>query len=260
MRGDFSGWLWALKLGAALNLALIAWTLAIPAPDPRVVVPALILLGVSAFRCLFPNRYLHNVVFHDTALSSIFATRLLATLSEVAYIYQFSVVLRVLNPEGVAWVDALSAYMVVQVVVSQGFVWSAIATHRLGLYFYEELGWLGIFAANTLASAWLLATTEPAGDGGLLLWLNLVFGALYLPWQVLHLRSLRGEAGGGDGGVPWREGLRDALRERSPRTDAASWGGAIGLTWMVAYWATLIPLWVYTVARVVSQLAPPALG
>ena len=45
--------------------------------------------------------------------------------------------------------------MVVQVVISQGFVWGAILTERLALYFYEELGWAIIFAANTIASAYL---------------------------------------------------------------------------------------------------------
>ncbi|MDJ0785409.1 MAG: hypothetical protein QNK05_01300 [Myxococcota bacterium] len=250
MPKDFSLPLFGLKLGAAVNLALLYWTLGLESPDPHAVIPAWILLCVSAFRCLFPNRYLHNVVFHDTPLSSIFLTRLLATFSEVAYIYQFSHVIRVLNVDGAGWIDALSWLMVVQVVVSQGFVWTAIGTRRLGLYFHEELGWFVIFAANTLASAVLLATAGELGDGRVLLVLNVGFGAFYLPWQVLHLRSLRAEATPGH--VSWASGLGDALRERNRRTDAASWGGWIGLTWMVAYWATLIPAWVTAIAVILS--------
>ena len=57
-----------------------------------------------------------------------------------------------------------------QVVISQAFVWSAILTKRLHLYFYEELGWLVIFAANTAAStesdALVAAGAEPAGGAG----------------------------------------------------------------------------------------------
>jgi hypothetical protein len=247
--------LWLLKLGALVNLYLIARTLGLPTFDLHVVVPALILLAVSAFRCLFPNRYVHNVVFHDSAFSSIFATRLLATFAEVAYIYQFSYVLRVLNVESLRWIDGLSWLMVAQVVISQGFVWIAILTRRLGLYFYEELGWLTIFAANTIASAWLYATTDAPGDGRILLQLNLLFGACYLPWQVFHLRSLRvGARTDAERAEPvrWEQGLRDSIYERQRRTDAAAWGGFIGLTWMVAYWATVIPVWVHYVARVVS--------
>ena len=251
MSSDVSLFLWLLKLGALVNLALLFGTLGLPAPDPQAVVPAQILLAVSAFRCLFPNRYLHNVVFHDTALSSIFLTRVLATCSEVAYIFLFSHVIRVLNTGRVGWVDALSWLMVAQVVVSQGFVWSAIGTRRLGLYFYEELGWFVIFVANTIASGYLYATVGTLGDARILIQLNLLFGAVYLPWQVFHLRSLRAEVT--PGSVNWTEGLRDAIHERNRRTDAGSWGGLIGLTWMVAYWAALIPIWVSYIATVVSE-------
>jgi len=241
-----------LKTGALVNLALLFGTLGLATPDPHAVIPAQILLAVSAFRCLFPNRYLHNIVFHDTPLSSIFLTRLLATFSEVAYIYQFSHVIRVLNVDGLGWVDALSWLMVAQVVVSQGFVWSAIGTRRLGLYFYEELGWLVIFAANTIASAYLYGTANTLGEGRVLILLNLLFGAVYLPWQIFHLRSLRAETT--PGSVSLSTGLRDAIQQRNRRTDAASWGGLIGLTWMVAYWASLIPIWTYTIAVVISGL------
>ena len=257
MPSDFTTLLWLLKLGALVNVCFIASVVAIATPDPHVVVPGLILLAVSAFRCLFPNRYLDNVVFHDTPLSSIFLTRVLATFSEVAYIYQFSHVIRVLNVEQIGWVNGLSWVMVVQVVISQGFVWSAILTKRLGLYFYEELGWLIIFVANTTASAFLYAAIDTPDDARILLQLNLLFGAVYLPWQVFHLRSLRAEARAGPGtgsGTPisWREGLGDSVRQRNRRTDAKAWGGLIGLTWMVAYWASLIPMWVHHVASVVS--------
>jgi len=256
MPGDFRVLLWLLKLGAGVNLYLFAGLLVLEKPNLHVWVPGLVLLGVSAFRCLFPNRYLENVVFHDSPLSSIFLTRLLATFSEVAYIYQFSYVLRFLNGGQAAWVDLLSWVMVVQVVISQGFVWSAILTKRLDLYFYEEVGWLVIFAANTAASVSLYVMGGTPADALILLQLNLLFGAGYLPWQVFHLRSLRAEARAGQdesGGVHWRQGLGDALWQRSPRTEASAWGGLIGLTWMLAYWATLIPLWVYQVAKVVSE-------
>lgn len=257
MPADFKHLLWFLKLGALLNLYLIGSLWVLPKVHPQVLIPGLILLGVSAFRCLFPNRYLDNVVFHDTPLSSIFLTRVLATFSEVAYIYQFAYLIRILNFEHIPWVDGLSWLMVVQVLISQGFVWAAILLKRLDLYFYEEVGWFIIFAANSAASAFLYATTSPSATGAGLLQLNLLFGAGYLPWQILHLRSLRGEAHsetGAQGSTTWREGLAHALRQRRPRTDAKSWGGGIGLTWMVAYWASLIPLWVHYIAVSIARV------
>jgi hypothetical protein len=43
-----------------------------------------------------------------------------------------------------------------------------------------------------------------------------------------------------------------ALHTRRPSTLSGDWGGAIGLTWMTAYWASLIPLWIYHVVRVLG--------
>ncbi|MCH2171896.1 hypothetical protein MK489_14015 [Myxococcota bacterium] len=257
MPSDFRTLLWLLKLGVPVNLYFMGRLLSLEAPDPQVVVPGLILLSVSAFRCLFPNRYLDNIVFHDTPLSSIFLTRFLATFSEVAYIYQFSYVIRTVNSDPVLWVNALSWVMVLQVVISQGFVWSAILTRRLHLYVYEELGWLIIFSANTAASTYLYAFGDIANHSLSLLQLNLLFGATYLPWQVFHLRALNieartGRSMGARDSVDWRQGLDDSIRRRNRKTDSTAWGGLIGLTWMVAYWASLIPAWVHHVAVTIS--------
>jgi len=263
MRNDFTFFLWLLKLGALINLCFLANTLALPpgATDAHIVIPAQILFAVSAYRCLFPGRYKDNVVFHDSPLSSTFLTRLLATFVEVAWIYQFSHVIRLLNVDRVGWVDALSWVMVLQVVISQGFVWGAILTRRLALYYYEELGWAVIFAANTIASAYLYATVDTLGGREILIQLNLLFGIVYLPWQFIHVRALRSDARRGaetaepGTGVTWKrlaEGLSESLRVRKRTCDAEAWGGLVGLTWMVSYWATLIPIWVNHVVGVLS--------
>ena len=255
MLRDFTGVLWLLKLGALVNLYLLVETalLASAGADVYVVVPGATLFAVNAYRCLFPVRYEHNIVFHDSIFSSIFVTRVLATFSEVAYIYLFSYVLRLLNTDKAGWVNVLSWLMVAQVVVSQGFVWSAILTDRFELYVYEEAGWFLIFAVNTVASAYLYWTTVVSGGREILLELNLLFGILYLPWQVMHVRSLRANARKNRASTPWSKGLERAIREKNRRTDADAWGGFIGLTWMTAYWATLIPIWTYYIVRALSH-------
>jgi hypothetical protein len=254
MLRDFTAILWLLKFGALLNLCFLVSTglLASGGGDPAVMLPAAILFAVNAYRCLFPVRYEHNVVLHDTIFSSIFVTRLLATFSEVAYIFLFAYVLRLLNVDHTVWVNVLSWLMVAQVVISQGFVWSAILTERFELYVYEELGWFLIFAANTIVSADLYWTVGASGGEAVLLKLNLIFGVLYLPWQVLHLRSLRANAKRNSASTNWLQGLERAIRVKNRRTDADSWGGFIGLTWMTAYWATLIPMWTYYIVRVLG--------
>ena len=257
MPRDFTTFLWALKLGAVLNLWFLVHTLRLPPDriDPHIVVPAQIFFVVSAYRCLFPNRYNDNTVLHDTVLSSSFVTRVLATVSEVAYIYLFSHVLRLLNVDRAGWVDVASWVMVAQVVVSQCFVWGAILTGRRVLYVYEELGWALIFALNTAASAFLYATVDDFGGREILVQLNLVFGLFYLPWQAVHLKSLLTESrrrpGAGTQGVS--EGLSRSIHDRTRRTDAEAWGGIVGLTWMVGYWATLLPAWLHVIVRVVGS-------
>ena len=135
MSGDYTIFLWLLKLGALINLYFLVETLPLTSGDAEahIVLPAQILFAVSAYRCLFPVRYEHNVVFHDSVFSSIFITRLLATFSEVVYIFLFSHVLRLLNVQHVGWVTTLSWLMVAQVLVSEVFVWTAVLTGRLVL-------------------------------------------------------------------------------------------------------------------------------
>ena len=249
MSRDYTVSLWLLKLGALVNLYLLAHT---PAPfaagvDPSLVLPAQIFFVVSLYRCLFPVRYEHNVVFHDSVFSSIFATRLFATIAEIAYIYQFSRVLRLLNVEHVGWLDGVSWLMVAAATISQAFVWAAILTGRLALYFFEELGWLVIFIANTVAAAYLYLTTDAHGGRQALVVTSLVFGAAYLPFQLVHLRSLRAAASKAGSTKVRRlsEGLEQSIRLKNRRTDAVAWGGWVGLLWMTGYWATLIPAWMY---------------
>ncbi len=264
MLRDFATFLWLLKLGALVNLYFFAITLMPPAStaDPHLLVPARILFAVSAFRCLFPNQYKGNVVFHDTPLSSIFLTRLLATFAEIGFVYLLSHVLRRLNVDRVGWVDALSWLMVAQVVISQFCVWGAILTGRLALYFWEELGWAVLVAANAVASLGLWATRDRLGDAAVFLPVNLLFGVVYLAWQVANLRlQIRDARQAGESlrpaiDVPWkqlREGLRRSIHERNPTTDAATWGGLVVLLWMAGYFATLLPLWASQIVSVFSR-------
>jgi hypothetical protein len=263
MFSDFTIFLWLLKIGALVNLYFLANTCALPSgtADAHIVIPAQILFGVSAYRCLFPVGYKDNVVFHDSPFSSIFLTRLLATFAEVAFIYQFSLVIRLLNVDHVGWVNALSWVMVLQVVISQGFVWGAILTERLVFYYYEELGWAIIFAANTIASAFLYTSVDTLGAREILIQLNLLFGVVYLPWQFIHLRALRSDARKRaetiepDTGATWQllaKGLSRCIHVRNRTSDAEAWGRLVGLTWMVSYWATLIPMWLNHVVGVLS--------
>ena len=120
-------------------------------------------------------------------------------------------------------------------------------TERLELYSFEELGWLLIFTANTAAATYLYLAMDVHGGRQALLVTSLVFGAGYLPFQLIHLRGLRAAAtkGGSAQSPRLAEGLKHSISMKNRRTDAAAWGGWVGLLWMTGYWATLIPVWVY---------------
>jgi len=264
MPRDFTIFLWLLKLGALVNLYFLTHTLMPPGrlADPHLLVPAQIFFGVSGFRCLFPNQFKGNVVFHDTPLSSIFLTRLLATFAEVGFVYLLSQVLHRVNVNRLGWVDALAWLLVVQVGISQCFVWGAILTGRLALYFWEELGWAILIAANSVASAGLWSARDALGDAAIFLPINLLFGVVYLSWQVPNLRLQAADARqAGETLRPklhasWKqlgEGLQRSMHERNRTTDAAAWGGFVGLTWMAGYFASLLPMWANQIVAVFSR-------
>ena len=244
--------LWLLKIGALLNIYFYIKSLYSPISDIdlNILLPAQILFIVSAYRCIFPVRYNDNIVLHNSFLSSIFFTRFLATFVEVAYIYQFSYILRLINNSMYVIIDLLAWLMVLHVIISQFFVWIAIICNRKKYYYYEEIGWAIIFIYNSISSLILYISFNLSQQHETLLLLNLLFGIFYLPWQIMHLNTLkvRYEKNIIPLSINWhtiRTGLSRSIKLKNQVSDKNSWGGFIGLTWMICYWATVIPIWVY---------------
>ena len=131
---------------------------------------------------------------------------------------------------------------------------------RIKLYFYEELGWGIIFIINTIASAMLYWTLDNFGERELLLQFNLLFGVVYLPWQLIHLRAIKlrekdqeikGEYHSKLTCPLMKKGLYKAIQVKNLTTQPQAWGGLIGMMWMTAYWASLLPVWIYFIIRTV---------
>ena len=254
--------LWLLKLGSVLNVYFFYQTLNFPLSslESHLLIPAQLLFIVSAYRCFFPVSYATNAVLHNSFLSSIFITRLLATVVEIAYIYQFGYLIRLFNQHEYVFVDIFSWLMVIQVCISQCFVWCAILMGRFKYYYYEEVGWFVIFLLNTIASIILLLTIGLMKNHELLLQINLLFGFLYLPWQFFHLKSLHLRSNNKEvSEKKYRhmsksqiiKGLHKSIKLKIPSTESKDWGGVIGMTWMVSYWATIIPGWLYLIIQTI---------
>ena len=252
-----------LVVGTFLNLWLLQRLNTFEGVPTEAQVPAVIFCVVNGFRCLFPNRYNGNVVLHDTTLSSIFLTRTLATAAEVAWIYQLGWYAReisqssaLIEPFGQNLVNATAWSMVVLCMVAQGFVWLSLLLETVGLMWYEEACWAGIFVLNTGLNVVLLtsgAAGMAVGNRGVGVYISLLYAVPYLVFQIVfHLPDLGRK---GEGNV-WslmsldqlRQGATKALFARNPSSFASAWGGTVGLIWMTVYWVVL-PLWPMYIAE-----------
>ena len=264
-----------LVLGALSNLWLLRRTIGFRGVPPEAQLPALVFCAVNAFRCAFPNRYNGNIVWRDTPLSSIFLTRVLATLAELAWVAQLGWYVRELcrgeGSDGAAPVGPLvggvvggAAWLMVALcAAAQGFVWLALLLETERLMWFEEALWAAIFVLNTAASAALLETgaaDAATGDRGRGVVISLAFALPYLVFQlVFHLPHIAwdggGSGGGGGGGAlslvslgQLRRGAERALFVRKQSNLASAWGGVVGTIWMWVYWVVL-PLWPVYIAE-----------
>ena len=253
--------LWILKVGVLVNVYFLFQTFNEPfsSLDPYLLIPAQILFLISAYRCMFPVNYSSHAVLHDNIFSSVFITRFFVTFVEISYIYMFSYVIRIINNYELLIVDIFSLLMVIQVSISQFFVWTAILTKNENLYFYEEIGWFIIFLLNFLCSAIILLTLKVFNNFEILLYLNLLFGIGYLPWQIFHLKSikarvnkLKNDNSGNYIRTTLVQGFKYSLKKRVVSHNPEDWGGMIGFTWMLNYFVTLIPVWVYFIIYTLS--------
>tara|TARA_B100000965_G_scaffold234009_1_gene196008 strand:+ start:198 stop:980 length:783 start_codon:yes stop_codon:yes gene_type:complete len=246
--------LWILKIGTLINIYFLLQTIISPISnvDSFLLIPAQILFLVSAYRCMFPVNYSSHAVLHNNVFSSVFITRFLVTFVEISYIFMFSHVIRIINNHEILIVDIFSWLMVIQVSISQIFVWCAILTKNENLYFYEEIGWFNIFLLNFVCSVIILLSFIDFNNLEILLYLNLLFGIGYLPWQIFHLKSiktrinkLKNDSSGNYVRTTLLVGFKSSLKRRVVSHDPEDWGGIIGFTWMLNYFVTLIPVWVY---------------
>lgn len=248
-----------LKIGAVADAYLLWKLFAVNNVPADILIPAQILTAVSIYRCIFPCRYKNNIVLHDIFLSSIFCTRLLATFAEIAWIYQLSAVIRDLNHDNTRIINILSWCMVLTVIISQCFVWTAIICRKYNLFFWEELGWALIFIINSCIHIYYLFHRKYGVKEECIL-VSTIFGLIYIPWQLgIHLPILWKDVMIAHKALSAKKGqskkvkfyLRDALFTRNVSSKAEDWGGMVGMVWMTAYWIG-IPYWMFRTVQVYS--------
>lgn len=233
-----------------------------------ILIPAQVFIAVCGYRCIFPNRYNACVVLHDTMFSSIWITRFLATFSETFWLYQLHCLamdLNAIRPGGpLLWIDALARVIFFLVCFAQCCVWSSFIFETDILMWYEEANWAVMFVLNSAINLWFLvsgdmfSSTDPRWS---CVWLSLVFGVIYLPWQIgghlPYINSLERQEQRKKERLDVslrqvKKGCLRALFHRKPTTLAEDWGGSIGAFWMFGYWI-LEPFWLLYVAYTYSE-------
>ena len=204
---------------------------------------------------------------HDTFLSSTWLTRVLATFSEVFWLYQLAYInwdlnaLRVGGP--LFWIDTASALMVFLCCFAQCCVWSSFIFETDILMWYEEFNWALMFVLNTTVNLTFFFAGDVYGSDPRwsCVWISLIFGAIFLPWQIGgHLpyivaveRRERHKHEKVDFSFKQiKKGCWRSLTFRKPSTSSQDWGEAIGAFWMFGYWI-LEPIWVTFIAASYSQ-------
>ena len=47
------------------------------------------------------------------------------------------------------------------------------------------------------------------------------------------------------------QGLYKSITLKNKSTDLRDWGGVIGVTWAIGYWAVVMPVWTYLIVLLV---------
>ena len=149
--------------------------------------------------------------------------------------------------------------MVIQVIASQFFCWGAILLKYERFYFYEEFGWFVIFFINTILSIAMLSLDLSNAHHSLII-INIVFGALYLPWQVLHLKSITKRINNNPeikaqefkvDSSKVKVELKSSINDRKLSFESNDWGGVVGMMWMYGYWILFIPVWMFYIILII---------
>ena len=225
---------------------------------------AVIFVFVCAWRSVFPNIYLSRMVLWDTPLSSTLVARLLATVAEVCWMAQLSLVLARVNDD-VAAVDGQATYGHAFVSASSHFILIAIPSAEVfscigtittdSLWFMlEEGSWVITMTAILPCSAFLVYRIH-----GQRCWLwnssirifatlLLVLALAYVPWGwtsdvTANYNRWQNELAGNATFFTFSEGVKDAVQTRNLDRALDSWRPY--LLWLTAYmsagvWTSLL--------------------
>ena len=236
MEGPLLAWWLALCAAAAINPLLWAWSarrLAPGAPASRrwvLWLSAIYVVGCG-FRSVFPMIDAPRLCLHDTWISRIAVGRTIATIAELSFALQWSLLLREAGTD--ARMAALASRAIVPlIVVAEISCWGAVLTSNYLLHAVENSVWA--LAAALVLAAFLSLRPRVEEDAKRFLAAASFSAAVYIAYMVvadvpMYLERWRAATGT----VPLAQGFRTLLELCIVRRDWTTWRG--DATWLSLY-------------------------
>ncbi len=257
VRSNPVAWWWALlTLVSGVNIAVwfsLYRTLQEPQTDlggtPGIGVMLLLSAGYvfgCAFRSFLPRADVQRICLFDTWLSSVMIGRTVATVSDVAFVAQWAIMLHLLGTMTGADTTVIAAWVIVpMIVVAECFSWHAVLTRNYLCHAIENSIWAVAFFIIGIGLCRLL----PEFDGVVraILVISIVGIAGYLAFLAaidvpMYLTRWRADVASGSRLLSPMEGLRDVSVRWIVTHDMAEWREEIpwmSLYFSAAVWASL---------------------
>jgi hypothetical protein len=245
-------WWWAmLTLVSGVNIA--AWVLMyrqlddagsagrVPGMEIMLLLSAAYVFG-CAFRSLLPRADVQRICLFDTWLSSVAVGRSVATVAEVCFAAQWTMILLQLGTLTGAETAANAAWLIVPLIlIAECFSWYAVVTTNYLFNAIENSIWAVAFFIAGVG----LCRLFPEFDGaiGVVLATSVVGIVVYLAFLMtvdvpMYLKRWRADAVGGNRRLRPMEGLRDVSTRWVVTHDLSEWKEEIA--WMSLYFSAAV--------------------
>ena len=245
-------WWWAmLTLVSGVNIA--AWILMyrelhhagssgrIPGMEVMLLLSAAYVFG-CAFRSLLPRADVQRICLFDTWLSSVAVGRSVATVAEICFAAQWTMILLQLGTMSGATTAINAAWVIVPLIlVAECFSWHAVVTTNYLGNAIENSIWAVAFFIAGIGICRLL----PEFDGALRVILagTVVGIVVYLAFLMtvdvpMYLKRWRADVARGNRGLKPLEGFRDVSTRWVVTYDLSEWRDEIA--WMSLYFSAAV--------------------
>jgi hypothetical protein len=248
---------WWVMLTAVSGVNIAAWILMyrqlhdagssgrVPGMEIMLLLSAAYVFG-CAFRSFLPRADVQRICLFDTWLSSVAVGRSVATVAEVCFAAQWTMILLQLGTAAGAPTAVNAAWAILPlIVIAECFSWYAVVTTNYLYNAIENSLWAVTFFITGVGLCLILP--EFGGAARAVLAISVVGIVVYLAFLMtvdvpMYLKRWRADVAGGNRGLGPLEGLRDVSTRWVVTHDLAEWKEEIAwmsLYFSLAVWASL---------------------